>query len=109
MVVAESKPMKSGLSFLVAARQCEIAELEQLARSSDVVGVIGRLTHALQRERGLANLFLASNGTHSRDLRLQQVVECEHLEHEVRVRFDQLDTDASRVPHGARLFSRIAV
>ena len=57
--------MKSGLSFLLAARQCEITELEQLAQSSDVVGVIGRLTHALQRERGLANLYLASNGAQS--------------------------------------------
>lgn len=101
--------MKSGLSFLLAARQCEIAELEQLARSSDVVGVIGRLTHALQRERGLTNLFLASNGAQSRELRLAQVAECELLEAEVRMRFDRLDTDASRVPHGARLFSRIAV
>jgi len=101
--------MKSGLSFLLAARQCEIAELEQLARSSDVVGVLGRLTHALQRERGLTNLFLASGGTQSGALRLQQAAECRRLEHEVRSHVDQLDTDASRVPHGARLFSRIAV
>ena len=101
--------MKSGLSFLLAARQCEIAELEQLARSSDVVAVLGRLTHALQRERGLTNLFLASGGSQSRELRLQQVADCKRLEHEVRVHLDGLDTDASRVPHGARLFSRIAV
>ncbi len=101
--------MKSGLSFLLAARQCEIVALEQLAQSSDVVGVIGRLTHALQLERGLTNLFLASDGRHSRELRLQQVTQCEQLEGEVRGRFDLLDTDATRVPHGARLFSRIAV
>lgn len=101
--------MKSGLSFLLAARQCEIAELEQLARSSDIVAVLGRLTHALQRERGLTNLFLASGGAQSGEPRLQQVAECQRLGHEVRVHLDQLDTDASRVPHGARLFSRIAV
>ena len=98
--------MKSGLSFLLAAQQCEIAELEQLAESSTVVSVIGRLTHALQRERGLTNLFLASRGAQSGDLRLQQVAECQALEEEVRARLDELDTDASRVPHGARLFSR---
>ena len=101
--------MKSGLRFLLAARQCEIAELEQLARSSDVVAVLGRLTHALQRERGLTHLFLASGGSQSGQLRLQQVAMCERLEHEVRVRLEGLDTDASRAPHGARLFSRIAV
>jgi hypothetical protein len=101
--------MKSGLSFLLAARECEIAELERLARSSDVVAVLGRLTHALQRERGLTNLFLASGGTQSGELRLQQVALCERLQHEVRSHLDGLDTDAGRVPHGARLFSRIAV
>ena len=42
--------MKSGLHFLIAARQCEIDELDQLARTSELVGVIGRLVHALQRE-----------------------------------------------------------
>lgn len=108
-VVAAKKLMKSGLSFLLAARQCEIAELEQLAQSSDVVGVIGRLTHALQRERGLTNLFLASGGAQAVEIRLQQVAECARLEQEVRLHLDRLDTDASRVPHGARLFSRIAV
>ncbi|MEO5669442.1 MAG: nitrate- and nitrite sensing domain-containing protein [Ramlibacter sp.] len=101
--------MKSGLSFLLAARECEIAELEQLALSSDVVSEIGRLTHALQRERGLTNLFLASNGAQSGDSRVLQVADGEQLEQEVRARLDRLDTDASRVPHGARLFSRIAV
>ncbi len=109
MVVAPNTAMKSGLSFLLAARQCEIAELAQLAQSSDVVGMIGRLTHALQRERGLTNMYLASGGAQSGSARLEQVAQCEHLEQEVRTRFDQLDTDASRVPHGARLFSRIAV
>jgi hypothetical protein len=109
MDVAGGESVKSSLSFLLAARQCEIAELEQLAQSSDVVTVIGQLTHALQRERGLSNLFLASRGAQAGALRLQQVAECERLEAEVRARLDNLDTDASRVPHGARLFSRIAV
>ena len=54
--------MKSGLSFLVTARHCEIDELDQLARTSELVGAIGRLVHALQRERGLSNVLLASRG-----------------------------------------------
>ena len=40
--------MKSALSFLVAARECEIGELEQLALSSELVSLVGRLIHALQ-------------------------------------------------------------
>lgn len=100
--------MKSGLSFLVAARQCEIGELEQLALTSELVGVIARLIHALQKERGLSNVYLASGGARLADARRQQLAECLGVEDEVRRRFDQLDTSARQGGHGARLFSRIA-
>ncbi|MCG2594014.1 nitrate- and nitrite sensing domain-containing protein [Ramlibacter sp. XY19] len=101
--------MKSGSSFLLAARQCEIAELEQLARTCELVGVIGRLVHALQRERGLASVFLSSQGAIYAAQREQQAAACRVVEQEVRVHFEQLDTDASRVRNGSRLFSRVAV
>ena len=103
--------MKSGLSFLIAARRCEIDELDQLARTSDLVGVIGRLVHALQRERGMSNVFLASRGGRFADQRDPQIAECLALEQAVRSGFDQLETQSH---HGAgpgnsaRLFSRIA-
>lgn len=100
--------MKSALSFLVAARQCEIAELEQLARTSELLGVIGRLIHALQKERGISNVFLGSRGARFGDQRLQQIAQCEQIEHEVRMHFDALDADSGDVRNGARLFSRIA-
>ena len=100
--------MKSGLSFLVAARQCEIAELEQLALTSELVGAIGRLIHALQKERGLSNVFLGSHGTRFGEQRRQQTAECTRVEQAVREHFDALDTDSSHVRNGARLFSRIA-
>src|SRR5450830_33980 len=103
--------MKSGLSFLIAARRCEIDELDQLARTSDLVGVIGRLVHALQRERGMSNVFLASGGARFAEQRDPQIVECLALEQEVRAGFDQLDTERQRgvgANNGARLFSRIA-
>lgn len=101
--------MKSGTAFLLAARQCEIAELEQLARTSELVSVIGRLIHALQRERGLSNVFLASGGGRAGAELRQQVAECQLLEQEVRVHLDRLDTEPQRARNGARLFSRIAV
>ncbi len=100
--------MKSGLSFLVAARQCEIAELEQLALTSELVGAIGRLIHALQKERGLSNVFLGSHGTRFGEQREQQTAECTRVEQAVRERFNAIDTDSSQVRNGARLFSRIA-
>ena len=101
--------MKSGTTFLLAARQCEIAELEQLAQTSELVGLVGRYTHALQRERGLSNAFLASAGSRFASVRLEQIGDCESLEEEVRAALDQLDTDPAQARNGSRLFSRIAV
>ena len=101
--------MKSASSFLLASRQCEIAELEALARTSELVSVIGRFIHALQRERGICNIFLSSHGTRFAAQRQRQVDECELLEREVRAQVDALETDPSRVRHGSRLFSRVAV
>ena len=102
------RPMKSALSFLVAARQCEIADLEQLALTSELVSAIGRLTHALQKERGISNVFLGSHGARFGDRRLAQVMECEQVEQRVRGHFNGLNTDSGGVRNGARLFSRIA-
>jgi hypothetical protein len=101
--------MKSGLSFLLAARECEIAELERLAQTSELVSVIGRFVHALQRERGISNIYVASSGTRSGQQRQQQVAYSDGEQAEVLAHFDALDTEASRAPNGARLFSRIAV
>ena len=100
--------MKSGLSFLIAALRCEIDELDQLARTSALVGTIGRLVHALQRERGLSNVLLASGGQRFMAERKAQIAACLHAEEAVRAAFDRLDIEAGRMGHGARLFSRIA-
>lgn len=48
--------------LVLRARQLDIEALRQLARRVDLADVIGRLVHALQRERGAASLFLASGG-----------------------------------------------
>ena len=100
--------MKSGLSFLVGALRCEIDELAQLARTSEGVATLCRLVHALQRERGISNVLLASGGQRFVAQRDAQIAECQRLEHAVRVAFDQLHAEGGRIGNGARLFSRIA-
>jgi len=100
--------MKSGLNFLVAAKRCEIAELQQLALTSALVNVSARLVHGLQRERGLSNLYLGSQGKRFAKARAQQIDDCRQIEVELRTCFDALDTESEHVGHGARLFSRIA-
>ncbi len=103
---------KSALHFLVAARQCEIGELEQLMRTSALVSLLGRLIHALQKERGLSNIFLASAGARGTGALAAQVEDCERIALDVRSGFDHLDTTARNtgagMGQGARLFSRIA-
>ena len=101
-------PLKSGLNFLIAAKRCEIDALRQLSLTSALVNVTGRLVHGLQRERGLTNLFLGSQGTRFAEPRRQQIAECQATEAELRRCFDSLDTQAAHLGHGARLFSRIA-
>lgn len=100
--------MKSGSTFLLAARRCEIAELEELARTGELVDAIGRFVHALQRERGLSNVFLSSHGTRLGAQRLEQLEECSRIEQQVRSQFECLDAGA-RVRNGSRLFSAVAV
>ncbi|KWT87292.1 MULTISPECIES: nitrate regulatory protein [unclassified Variovorax] len=100
--------MKSGLSFLIAALRCEIDELDQLGRTSALVVTIGRLVHALQRERGISNVLLASGGRRFVAQREAQIAACLRAEQAVRSAFEQLDTEAVRIGNGARLFSRIA-
>lgn len=101
--------MKSGSHFLLAARQCEIAELEELARTSELVGAIARFIHALQRERGVSGVFLGSQGQRFAQQRLQQVAACESAEQDVCAQLDRLDTASSAVRNGSRLFGRVAV
>lgn len=103
--------MKSALRFLVAARQCEIGELEQLQRTSALVDQLSRLIHALQKERGLSNVYLASAGMRGGPARLAQMAECDRVAAIAREGFDRLDLQSgapAHPGHGARLFSRIA-
>ena len=100
--------MKSGLSFLVGALRCEIDELDALANTSALVEAISRLVHALQRERGLSNVWLGSGGKRFAAERSAQIDASGALDAQVRERFDALGGQARRPGNGARLFSRIA-
>ncbi len=99
--------MKSALDFLIAAKRCEIQGLEQLAVTGELVGGISQFVHALQKERGSSNVYLASRGARFGPQRQQRVADSEAIEAAVRAAFERLD-DSGRLSDGARLFSRIA-
>lgn len=100
--------MKSGLDFLLAAKRCEIDGLQRLALTGTLVDVTGRLVHGLQRERGLSNLYLGSQGRRFAPERLAQIESSRQVETEWRGHIGLLESDAAQAGHGARLFSRIA-
>ena len=100
--------MKTGLNFLIAARQCEMADLQQLAHTSGLVQATARLVHELQRERGLSNLYLGSGGERFGSARQEQTLLTTEAETDLRACFDALSLETGRPSHGARLFSRIA-
>ena len=100
--------MNAGLRFLIAAKSCDIADLRQLALTSSLVDAIGELVHALQRERGLSNLYLGSQAQRFEEALRQQVVGTAAVQAALLERFHILDTAASGRGAGARLFSRIA-
>lgn len=100
--------MKSGLDFLLAAKRCEIDGLQRLALTGTLVDVTGRLVHGLQRERGLSNLYLGSQGRRFASERQAQIESSRQVELEWRAHIGLLESDAAQAGHGARLFSRIA-
>jgi len=100
--------MKTGLHFLIAAKHCEIGCLQQLGLSGELVNAISQLIHALQRERGLSNLYLGSSGLRWQTELQTQAVESQLAEAGLRGYIDKLDTQAVHLGYGARLFSRVA-
>jgi hypothetical protein len=100
--------MNAGLRFLIAAKSCDIADLRQLALTSSLVHAISELVHALQRERGMSNLYLGSKAQRCAQALHQQVTETTVVQAALLGCLDSLDTAASGRGAGARLFSRIA-
>lgn len=112
--------MKTALCFLQAARRAEMAELERLARTAALVDAVGDLVHGLQRERGLANRYLALHhpphtpATDSLDdpAHLPWTTQAQHcltLEALVRQAFDATPAaQAAQLAQSARLYARMA-
>lgn len=105
--------MDSMLAFLVAARRCEIHDLEQLARSCELVHAVSELVHRLQAERGASNLYLASGGASFSAERAARVDASAAAEAGVRAWLARPEVCRTEpmpaVPGGARLFTRVAV
>lgn len=82
-------------NILLAAKQHEIVELGHLSSKAHLVGVIGHLIHALQRERGASSIYLASGGQHFSEMRQQLADASECIEKQLRAAIDAQLADGS--------------
>ncbi|MGE0806643.1 MAG: nitrate- and nitrite sensing domain-containing protein [Burkholderiaceae bacterium] len=96
------------MSFLVAARRCEIHGLEQLTLTSSLVEHVSELVHRLQKERGASNIYLASGGKRFGDAIDGHSAASLSAEQAAVAAIELLDTQSGRMAGGVRLFSRIA-
>lgn len=98
----------SAEDFLLASKRCEIANLEQLLLTGELVNGISQMVHMLQRERGLSNVFIASEGERFGLQRQEQIAVCIETETCLRHRLTALDLGACHLSGSVRLYTRIA-
>lgn len=95
--------------LLLAAKRCEIDDLEHLTAACDIVGDVSRFIHALQKERGASNVYLASGGQRFAEHRQERIDECQATERALRSRLEVLGESAGRPATTARLLKRVAL
>ncbi|MCP1675344.1 hypothetical protein J2T57_002492 [Natronocella acetinitrilica] len=99
---------RNAADYLIASKQCDIHELEQLLCNGRLVVAISNLVHALQRERGQSNLFVASGGTCCAESLVHSAAGTDQAERGFRQSLAEIDTTPGAMVGGSRLLTRIA-
>ncbi len=102
------RPMPPALRFMLAARRSELEGLRGLADTCELVTLISRLVHALQRERGYTNVYLGSQVETYRSQLDVHTEQARALEQDVLQRLQAMDLNAASAADRARLFNRVA-
>ncbi len=79
----------SASHLVLRAKQLEIEAMRHLAGRVELANVIGQLIHALQRERGVTSIFLASGGQRFQAERQAAVDKAQPIEVALRALFEQ--------------------
>ena len=93
--------------FLLAAKHAEISALKQLLVSCELVTSVTQFIHELQRERGLSNIYLVSDGKRFARQRDDELKATGAAEAGFRTTLEQLKLESS-AQGSARLFSSLA-
>ncbi|WP_086479137.1 nitrate regulatory protein [Oceanospirillum sanctuarii] len=93
------------IDYFLAAHQSEHKQLTQLSESCHLVTVVTELIHELQKERGLSNIYLVSEGKRFADERVNQLQEVAIAEKAFR---GLLNSFSCGLHHKASFYSRVA-
>ena len=85
--------------FLLAAKRAEISSLHQLLVSCGLVTKVTELIHELQRERGLSNTYLVSDGQRFAEQRNEELKATGIAEANFRSALSQLDLNNLSLIH----------
>ena len=100
--------MQTAITYLIAAKRCEIDELEKLNRICGLVRVVSELVQHLQSERGISNLYLTSKDLNFATRWERCLDLTDRAKDNVQTWLSSVDT-ISGMTGGSRLFTRIAV
>ena len=95
--------------FLLAAKHAEINVLEQLSSNCRIVIAVKNVVHALQKERGASNIYLASKGTRFVEQRDTHIAHAKDAESILRSQLKSLFLTQDRVNANPRLLSSITL
>lgn len=96
--------------FLLAAKQAKKDALHQLAENCRLVTLVSNLIHNLQKERGISNIYLASQGTRFAEKRAEQVKSSVLTQLQLEVQLKKLLVQKQQHSQGnMRLLSRISL
>ncbi|TNC84550.1 MAG: hypothetical protein CSH37_10600 [Thalassolituus sp.] len=101
------QPLNTSEDFLLAAKHAEIAALQQLQINCTLVTRVTELIHELQRERGLSNTYLVSDGQRFSQQRDDELKATGIAEVRFRDALTELN-QSLQFPDSARLLSSIA-
>lgn len=94
--------------YLIASKRCDILSLEQLVQTGQLVVCISNLVHALQRERGASNMYIASGGHRFASQLSGLVDDASRQERQFRDGLRRIDPGTGSLPGASRLYNRIA-
>lgn len=94
--------------FILASRQSEIAGLQQLLHTGELVTAVSALVHCLQRERGLSNILLSNRASPPARGLPHALTDTDAALAALHLPLAQLDRAHPQAGNLSRLFNRVA-